>query len=234
VKPLVVVPAFNEEASIGQVIAELIDSAFDFVVVDDGSTDQTKALAERLGARVLALPLNSGVGSALRCGFRYAVEAGFDTVIQVDADGQHHPSEISKLLAEAERGGHDMVIGSRFMVGGGDVSRIRRFPMKVISFVASRAAGTRLTDATSGFRLIRGDLLLRFASNFPRYYLGDTFEATYVAGKAGYRIAEVAVVMSPRTNGRSSANVREAVTMIIKTLAVTLLGLHFRIPSRHG
>lgn len=231
---LVVVPAFNEEKSIVNVIQAVRETGLDVIVVNDGSSDKTAHMARSEGVRVLTLPFNAGVGSALRCGFRYAVDHGYDAVIQVDADGQHSPDEASKLIEVAEGGLFDLVIGSRF-ANGADVqyvSSVRRIPMRIISRVASRAAGTTLTDVTSGFRLISGELLKNFSSRFPQYYLGDTFEATYVAGKAGYRIAEVPVVMSPRTNGRSSASVREAILMIAKTLVVTVFGLHFRIPHK--
>jgi hypothetical protein len=106
--------------------------------------------------------------------------------------------------------------------------------MRAMASVASRVAGIRLTDATSGFRLFKGDLLRVFATNFPTYYLGDTFEATYVAGRGGYMIREIPVSMKSRANGQSSATRLASVVMIAKVLTVTVLGLHFRIPAKEG
>jgi hypothetical protein len=102
--------------------------------------------------------------------------------------------------------------------------------MWYLARIASAAAGTRLTDVTSGFRLFQGELLVNFARNFPSYWLGDTFEATYVAGRAGYRVVEIPVSMQEREHGTSSASNRAAVIMIAKALLTALLGLHMPLP----
>ena len=111
---LVVVPAFNEAASIGQVIDGIRTHGFQVLVVDDGSTDETPLVARQRNALVLSLPFNVGVGGALRCGFRYAVENGFSAVIQCDADGQHLPSHLVDLVEAANHTDAHMMIGSRF------------------------------------------------------------------------------------------------------------------------
>ena len=235
-KTLVVVPALNESLSISGVINSIRAEGFDLVVVDDGSSDGTGDIARSAGALVLRLATNLGVGGALRCGFRYAVEHGFDAVIQCDADGQHNTKEIGRLVAEAVNTGADLVIGSRFAstTSAMTVSPMRRVAMRVMALVVSRVAGTKLTDTTSGFRLIRGDLLKEFSRSFPTYYLGDTFEATYVAGRNGYAIREIPVLISPRVNGKSSSSRITSIGMIAKALTVTVLGLHFRIPAKAG
>jgi glycosyltransferase involved in cell wall biosynthesis len=159
---------------------------------------------------------------------------GYDAVIQCDADGQHNSVELVRLVEEAISQGADLVIGSRFTSSSTTmrVSLARRLAMGVMASVASRAAGIHLSDTTSGFRLFRGDLLRVFATNFPTYYLGDTFEATYVAGRGRYTIREIPVSMKSRANGRSSATRLASIVMIAKVLAVTVLGLHFRIPAK--
>ena len=231
-KFVVLIPALNEAASIESVVKEALNVTADVVVIDDGSTDATSHLARSAGATVLRLPTNLGVGAALKCGFRYAFEKGFDTVIQCDADGQHDPSSIPNLIHAAEKTNADLVIGSRYLDGGfaPHVGKARRLAMWFLAKTASRATGTQITDVTSGFRLIRGELLQNFAQSFPAYYLGDTFEATYVAGKAGYQVVEVPAVINPREFGTSTASVRSAILMIAKALLTTAFGLHFALP----
>lgn len=228
---LVVVPAWNEEATVADVVVTLRTHGYDVVVVDDGSTDDTAARARGAGAVVLRLPVNLGVGGALRCGFRYAVEHGYDVVVQCDADGQHPAAQIATLLeAQAATGAH-LVIGSRFrgddagMAVGGN----RRLAMRLLARIASRAAGRPITDASSGLRAIARPLLDEFARSYPVHYLGDTFEAIVVAGRAGYHVEEVAVTMAPRQAGRSSARALAALAFLGRAVIVSLGGLGFEV-----
>ena len=231
---LVVIPAFNEGLTIRQVIDQVKKVGLDVVVVDDGSTDNTAEVARSSGVPVLRLVNNQGVGSALRCGFRWAIERGYEAVLQIDGDGQHDPSLAEDLLRAASETGSDMVIGSRFLAESGsfETGRNRRLIMRLMATAVSRRAGNRLTDVTSGFRVIRKPLLQHLAEELPPYYLGDTFEAAFVAAKRGYQIREVPVSMAARTNGTSSASRLEAMAMIARTITVTTLGLHFDIPER--
>jgi len=231
---LVVIPAFNEAASIRRVIDQVKTVGLDVVVVDDGSTDDTAAIAESIGVSVLRLVNNQGVGSALRCGFRWAVERGYDAVLQVDGDGQHDPSLAEDLLRVASESGSDMVIGSRFLTepASFETKRGRRAIMRIMATAVSLQAGNKLTDVTSGFRVIRKPLLRHLAEELPPYYLGDTFEAAFVAAKRGYKIREVPVSMAARTSGKSTASRLQAMAMIARTITVTTLGLHFNIPKR--
>lgn len=235
-KTLVVIPALNEELSIASVIDGLRKLNLDVLVVDDGSTDNTRSVAIQKGATVLTLPFNLGVGGALRTGFKYAILRGYDSVIQVDADGQHLPREIAKLIDTAELAHADLVIGSRFLnsefKSQMSVSRMRQLAMKLLAIVASRATGTRLTDTTSGFRLIKNPLLIEFSRRFPINYLGDTFEAVVAAGRAGYVVREVAVEMKNREFGVSTASLSQAITFFCKAFLVATLRLQPRIPFR--
>ena len=228
---LVVVPAFNEVKSIGQVVNQVVTFGFQTLVVDDGSIDQTADVARQYGAHVVSLPLNSGVGGALRCGFRYAVENGFAAVIQCDADGQHLPNHLIDLVDAANSTHAHMMIGSRF--GSENTTHnptlLRRFAMSVLSKVAQRATKNKITDSTSGFRLIRQPLLGELASQLPAYYLGDTFETVVVAGRAGYHIEEIGVAMAPRLHGTSSSGNFRSIVLIGKVLTTVLLGIHFRL-----
>jgi len=230
-RTLVIIPAWNEAASVGVVVADVTARGFDVLVVDDGSTDATSAIAERAGATTLPLPVNLGVGAALRCGFRYALEHGYDSVVQVDADGQHPSDSILVLVDEARATGAHLLTGSRFASGeaGMRVSLSRRFVMWLLARSASRATGTRITDASSGFRFIREPLLSQFARSFPAHYLGDTYEAVVTAGRAGYVVREVSVEMRDRTHGTSSVSPAEATRLTLRAAIVAGTHLHFPV-----
>ncbi|QAY74573.1 glycosyltransferase family 2 protein [Agromyces protaetiae] len=210
---LIVMPAFNEREAIGDVIAEVRHSlpGAGCLVVNDGSTDGTASVARAAGATVADLPVNLGVGGAMRLGFKYAIQNGYDVVVQIDADGQHDPAAVPKLLAKL--GEADIVIGARF-AGEGEYRAhgLRRFAMRVIARLLSRTAKTRLTDATSGFKACGPRAVALFAVDYPAEYLGDTIEALVIAARAGCRIIQVPVAMRPRAGGTPSHNpVRSAV-----------------------
>ena len=231
---VVVVPAFDEEACVSQVVTAVRGQGYGCVVVDDASTDRTAELAEQAGAVVIRLPINLGVGGALRAGFRFAVEAGAHTVVQVDGDGQHRVDQIGALLEHLTNGSFDMVVGSRFAPGGvpPPVSGVRRSAMRVLSGTLRRRSGLTITDPTSGFRAIRDPLLRAFAADFPHHYLGDTFEALLVAGRRGYRIAEIPVAMNARQGGRPSAGLAASMQAMVRALTVPFTGCSFDLPPR--
>ncbi|MFW2382643.1 MAG: glycosyltransferase family 2 protein [Acidimicrobiales bacterium] len=227
---LVVIPALNEQATIGSVVTGVRAEGYDVLVVDDGSVDRTGPIAAAGGATVARLPINLGVGGALQCAFTYAVRNGYEAVVQCDADGQHSFDQIDDLLDEANATGADMVIGSRFrsVQTSMRVSALRRFAMRLLSAQASLAAGDRITDSTSGFRLIRKPLLSAFAQEFPTHYLGDTHEALVSAGRAGYVIVETSATMQVRSEGESSASSARAFVLAVRSAIVAATGLTFR------
>lgn len=231
---VVVIPAFDEEACVGEVVIAVRGQGYECVVVDDASTDRTAEIAERAGATVIRLPINLGVGGALRAGFRYAVDNGAHTVVQVDGDGQHPAEQIGKLLEQLDAGEYDMVVGSRFATGGvsSPQSRLRRSAIGVLSTTLRRRAGVTISDPTSGFRAIRDPLLTAFASDFPHHYLGDTFEALLVAGRRGYRIGEIPVAMQARQGGQPSAALPASVRAMLRALTVPFTGCSFDLPPR--
>jgi glycosyltransferase involved in cell wall biosynthesis len=228
---LVIVPAFNEQESINAVLMTLLDNDYQVLVVDDGSIDKTRSIAQEAGVNVLTLPFNLGVGGALRAGFKFAVRNEFRAVVQVDADGQHDASQIVSLIDQANESGAHLVLGGRFQrsVESMTVPVVRRQVMRLLSALASRATGTTITDATSGFRLIQDPLLSEFAKDFPSYYLGDTYEALISAGKAGFVVREIPTVIVSRTHGTSSASTRQSIKFIFKSVVVAALGLHTHI-----
>ena len=228
---LVLIPALNEQESVGTVISSLKTRGYRVILISDGSTDGTAEIGRSHGVPVLDLPINLGVGGALRAGFKYACRNGYQAVVQVDADGQHPEDEISNLIRAANDTGAHMVIGSRFIGDGSSmkVTGIRRLAMWILARSASGAANGRITDSTSGFRLIREPLLEQFSMKFANNYLGDTYESVISAGRAGYRIVEIPAGLRERENGQSTASTGSAVRFTIKGLGVWMLGFHKKI-----
>jgi len=223
---LVVIPAWNEERSVGDVVRETRAAltGADVLVVDDGSRDHTGRVAAAAGATVARLPVNLGVGAAMRTGFRYAQRHGYGAVLQVDADGQHDPRQAPRLLERLTEA--DVVIGARqFGPGGYPVGRLRRLVMRIVAATLSRLTGVRLTDATSGFRACGPRAIAVFAADFPAEYLGDTVETLPIAHRAGCRIAEVPVAMRARRFGTSSQSLPKAVLYALRALLVLLLAV---------
>ncbi len=205
-RTLIIIPAFNEEEALPGVLKELgaVVPEHDVLVVDDGSTDGTWLAASSMGTPVARLPFNLGVGSALRTGFRYAAEHGYDRAVQVDADGQHDPTQIGLLLARLD-GGADMVIGSRFSgTGEYEVGKMRLRAMKLLRLVMLVLAGRHFSDVTSGFRAFGRDAVDLFAAEYPAEYLGDTVESLLIACYSGLKVAEASTEMRQRTGGHPS------------------------------
>jgi len=206
-RTLVVMPAFNEQDAVRDVVEEVFLRlpSVTCLVVDDGSSDDTVAQASAGGAIVARLPFNLGVGGAMRVGFRYAVDHGFDNVVQIDSDGQHDPANVLALLAQLETA--DLVLGARFAGEGSYAVRgPRRWAMTVLSTFLSRTAKTRLTDTTSGFRASGPRAVRLFAEHYPAEYLGDTIESLVIAARAQCVITQVPVAMRPRAGGKPSHN----------------------------
>jgi len=233
---LVVVPALNEAATIAEVVDGARRHGYDVVVVDDGSSDETAALASRAGATVLRHERNLGVGGALQTAFRYAHREGRHAVIQCDADGQHAVEHLDDLVRAWRESGADVVLGSRFRnpAHARRIPRPRRLAMAVLSLIAGRTCRTRVTDVTSGFRLVAEPVLGHFARRFPAHYLGDTFEAVVAVGRGRYRLKEIGVPIRPRKVGQSTATTLRAVLLIARSLLVVLLGINYRIPRAGG
>lgn len=204
-KTLVILPAFNEVDALPTVLNELwsLFPQQQVLVVDDGSKDQTAFIAQSLGAKVLRLPFNLGVGGAMRAGFHYAIQNDYDSVVQLDADGQHNPADIPELVEQLKNA--DLVLGARFAgVGDYKVRGFRAIAMKFLSFALSKICGQKLTDTTSGFKAIGPKALNIFQNNYPAEYLGDTIEALVIASRSGCRILQVPVVMRERIAGVAS------------------------------
>lgn len=210
-RTLIVMPAWNEEESVARVVTEVLNElpGTHCLVVSDGSTDNTENEATSAGAVVLRLPFNLGVGGAMRLGFKYALENGFENVVQIDADGQHDPKNVRALLAQLES--CDIVIGARFAGEESyDIRGPRRWAMWILSKSLSRVAHTQLTDTTSGFKANGPRAVNLFANHFPAEYLGDTVEALVIAARAGCTVTQVPVSMRERMGGQPSHNPAKA------------------------
>ena len=230
-RPVAVVPALNEEASIGGVIEGIraFDPSFDVVVIADGSTDRTPEVAAEHGAHVLRLPFNVGIGGAVQTGFRYAWEHGCEVVVRVDGDGQHDPAELGAVLAPVLAGQADVAVGSRFVgTDGYRSSRARRVGIRVLAWTVSAIVGQRVTDPTSGFQAINRRAIALFAADYPHDY--PEVEATVMAHRCGLRLVEVPVTMRERGGGRSSINSLHSIYYMVKVLLALFVDL-FRRPA---
>jgi|LSQX01.1.fsa_nt_gb glycosyltransferase involved in cell wall biosynthesis len=203
-----IIPAYNEEESIGILISEIrsIYPDIEIIVISDGSTDNTAKIAYESGVTVLDLPCNLGVGGAVQTGMRYAVELGYETVVRIDGDGQHNPGEISRLLRAMKISGADFVTGSRFL-NHGDVqgsTKMRRIGNILLACFLSLICRKRITDPTSGFWCTRGKLLKYFSLYYPSEYPEP--EALALLRRQGYDMIEEAIDVRPRKYGVSSIN----------------------------
>ena len=232
-RTLIIIPAWNEQESIGDVVREVRGKLadVDVLVVSDGSTDQTEAEATAAGAVVAALPYNLGVGGAMRLGYRYARDNGYEIAVQIDADGQHDPSFVPELIAGLGQGPQEvaLVTGARF-AGTGDyeVHGPRRWAMVLLSWVISRLAKTKLSDTTSGFRACNRALIELFATWYPVEYLGDTVETTVRVIRLGYQVRQIPVAMRPRSAGKPSASPVKAMIYLGRAMITLALAINRR------
>jgi len=231
---LIAIPAWNEQGSIAEVIEKVKDHhpKSGVLVVNDGSTDSTERLAAEAGAYVASLPFNVGVGGAMRTAFLFAQREGYQAVVQVDADGQHDPADLDKLIAGLDEA--DIVVGTRFhpdstyFVGGP-----RRWAMVLLSKALSRMNRSRVSDPTSGFRSAGPKAIDLFSVQYPAEYLGDTVGSLSIAIRQGLVVREAPVTMYYRAIGRPSKNALwSALYLGRATLALIATVLQRSTPSK--
>lgn len=225
-RALVIMPAWNEAETVGNTVRETlaVEQHYDVLVVDDGSSDNTAEEASAAGATVLRLPFNLGVGGAMRAGFKYAARTGYDAVVQVDADGQHDPRDIERVLRGLDHA--DISIGARFAERGEyRVSGPRKWAMQFLAAVISRLSRTRLTDVTSGFRAANTRAIAQYLDHYPAEYLGDTIDSLVVAIKSGCRVVQVPVEMRVRQGGTPSHNPTKAAIYLGRSVFALLFAL---------
>lgn len=221
-----VVPAYNEEEAIRGVVQGINAMArdnkltLDVIVVNDCSKDNTYKVASELDCTLLNLPVNLGIGGAMQTGFKYAYQQGYDVAIQVDGDGQHPAEEIPTLIEAHKSNKWDVVIGSRFIDGKGFQSTtLRRQGIKYFMLLNKVLTGYRITDSTSGFRLLNREALAIVNEYYPDEYPEP--EAIVLFAKRKLAIGEIAVQMRERQGGVSSINSFSSVYYMLKvTLAM--------------
>lgn len=224
VKVLLVIPAYNEEASILGVVRGVEAAGWDYVVIVDGATDGTLAVCRENGLNHVSLPVNMGIGGAVQTGHMYALRHGYDVDVQVDGDGQHDIAYIPRLL-DAIEGGADLVIGSRFLEQGGGFrsTAARRLGINWLRHCIGRMTGLTITDATSGFRASGRRAIELFAERYPADYPEP--ESIVTALNAGLVVEEVPVEMRERQGGTSSINALKGAYYMVKvTLAILIEG----------
>jgi glycosyltransferase involved in cell wall biosynthesis len=237
-RALAIVPAHNEAGAIAAVVDEIHAShpGFDVVVVDDGSTDETAAIAAARGAAVVRLPFNLGIGGAVQTGFQYALEHGYDLAVRLDGDGQHDPSELPRLLEPIERGEADVVTGSRFASDGTGYSPplARRFGIAFFAKLVSLLTRQRVTDTTSGFQALNRQGIALFAADYPSDY--PEVEATVLVYKHRLRLAEVPVRMRERAHGESSIGFVSSVYYMLKVTLALFLAMvrRYTVPAEEA
>ncbi|MCX8111095.1 MAG: glycosyltransferase family 2 protein [Syntrophorhabdaceae bacterium] len=225
-KIAVIIPAFNEEKSIGEVVQGIknLGRDFDAIVINDNSTDRTAEVARLAGAIVIELPCNLGIGGAVQTGYKFATQRGYDACIQVDGDGQHPTEQIPRLIQTLFDEGYDMVIGSRFVTDREyEISFMRLLGIKILSFFLRITTGMDIKDTTSGFRAINRRVMDFFALEYPQDYPEP--ESLVFAHKKGLRVKEIPTRMSGRMYGKSSITPVLSAYYMVKVMLAMFIDL---------
>ncbi|MBI1318170.1 MAG: glycosyltransferase [Candidatus Hydrogenedens sp.] len=233
---VVLIPAYNERATIASVVHQIRDAApgYDIAVINDGSRDDTAAIVAGLdGAVLLDLPCNLGIGGAMQTGYIYALRQGYDIAVQCDADGQHPVDQLERLVGRVLDGTADVVIGSRYVADTGyQPSFVRRLGKSLLSRWVDALIGGGVTDTTSGFRAMNSRAFSIFAHSYPEDYPEP--EALVILHRHGLRVAEIPVRMLPRQGGESSIRPHSALYYMVKVALAIFIDLfrHYR-PHTH-
>lgn len=230
-KPLIIIPAYKEAENIEKLVDNIIENypQYDYVIVNDGSKDNTADICKRRGYRFLDLPINLGIGGAVQTGYKYAARNGYQIAIQIDGDGQHDVAQLDKVIEPIKMGEADIAIGSRFLKKEGfQSSSIRRFGIRFLSGLIRLCTGKKILDVTSGYRAVNRRFIEIYAENYPSDYPEP--EAIVAAVMHRGKIKEVPVVMQERQAGTSSIHAWKSIYYMIKvTLAVLICRISFGI-----
>lgn len=223
-KKIVIIPAYNESENIVNTVKEIKEKAsdFDYVVINDCSSDKTLEILESNHLNYINLPVNLGIGGAVQTGYKYALEHEYDMAVQVDGDGQHNPAYLHSLEETLIKENADMVIGSRFIKNEGFQSTFaRRMGIVYFTKMIKSLTGTTITDPTSGFRLVNKDVIVLFANDYPRDYPEP--ESIVALLKRKKKVIEVPVQMKERQGGVSSIRLWNSVYYMIKVSIAILV-----------
>lgn len=224
IKSIVIIPAYNEEKSIVKTVQDICEHApeFDYVIINDCSTDRTLSVCRKHHLHVLNLPVNLGIGGAVQTGFLYAYKNGYDYAVQFDGDGQHDAQYLQKMRDYMIEQNADMLIGSRFLEKEGFQSTgMRRFGIRYFSALIKFLTGQKITDPTSGMRMINRDILAMYSESYPKDYPEP--ESVVAIINSGKKVMEYPVIMRKRMEGTSSISPLKSVYYMIKvSLAIFL------------
>lgn len=223
-KKLVIIPAFNEEGNLDKTVRDIQENApdFDYVIINDCSTDRTLELCRERGYSYLNLPVNLGIGGAVQTGYRYAYFHGYDVAVQFDGDGQHSARFLDEMVAKMEETGSDMVIGSRFIEKEGfQSSALRRVGIQYFTVLIRILTGKAITDPTSGMRMINRRLLRKFTDDYPKDYPEPESVVTILSEK--FKVTEMPVLMNEREEGVSSISMGKSIYYMIKVSFAILI-----------
>ena len=223
-KKLVIIPAYNEEGNLEKTINDITENApgFDYVIINDCSTDNTLEMCRHHGFHYLNLPVNLGIGGAVQTGYRYAFYHGYDLAVQFDGDGQHSAAHLEDMAKVLEKSGADMVIGSRFIEKEGfQSSGLRRVGIRYFTMLIRLLTGKTITDPTSGMRMVNRKLLEKFTNEYPKDYPEPESVVTILS--ENYKVKEVPVIMNEREEGVSSISLRNSVYYMINVSFAILI-----------
>lgn len=227
-KTLVIIPAYNEEKSIVHTVNSILSTKYDYIIINDGSTDRTAKLLEENHYNHIDLPSNLGIGGAVQTGYKYAALHGYDIAVQFDADGQHNVEYIDALIQPIKDHKANLIIGSSFIdksMKNHRSSFIRRFGIKFLSGTIKLFSGKRVYDPTSGFRAADHNIIKLFAEDYPQEYPEPISNYELIRSQR-YKIKEVPVKMNKRAAGRSSIHswksAYAAINVFLSILILTL------------
>ncbi|RNF38248.1 glycosyltransferase family 2 protein [Planococcus salinus] len=220
---LIIVPAYNEEQAIIGTVQQLQQfPEYDYVVINDGSTDRTKEILETNNIPHISLPVNLGIGGAVQTGYRYAERGHYDYAIQLDADGQHNPEDLHHLVAEMKRRDVDMLIGSRFLEKSNyKGSLTRRTGILYFNYLLRMISRVKITDPTSGYRIVNRNVIKWFANDYPVDY--PEVEVIAKLARKGYKVEETKVEMNARQGGESSITPSKSLYYMAKVTFFSLI-----------
>lgn len=216
-KKLIIIPAYNESECIEKTIENIQKNAkdFDYIIINDCSTDNTREICERNGFHIINLPVNLGIGGAVQTGYIYGIRYGYDMAVQVDGDGQHDAAFLQKMADCLEETGADMVIGSRFIEKQGFQSTgARRIGIRFFTWLIRLMTGKTVTDPTSGLHMVNRKIMAEFAKDYPKDYPEPETAVTVL--HCGMKIEEIPVVMKERAGGVSSISMKKSVYYMVK------------------
>lgn len=226
---LVIIPAYNEDENIVHVVDHMMEQAcqYDYLIVNDGSTDNTLKICKKQHYQYLDLPINLGIGGAVQAGYVYAYKNDYDIAVQMDGDGQHDIAFLQDMLTPILSGEADVVIGSRFIKKEGfQSSQTRRIGIGILSFLIRITTGRKIVDVTSGYRAVNRKFIEIYARDYPADYPEPEAIVTAVMHRG--RVMEVPVQMRAREGGKSSITFGKSIYYMIKvTLAILICRLSY-------